>query len=467
MNERLSVDILNVWHPLKMSVRYKCNRKQYYKLRDDMDVFYNLSSTSEEVLLHRGKYVAVRHESHWLRAKIIENKLRSKIKVWLVDTGLLVECSASDIRNLDPKFATQSATAFLVHLVHFKYCKKDWKDKKTFLKDMIEVVTGRESITLLKRGECVSIEGQNSFPVEIFWMEKDAKNPFSPSSLKKTYLSQVLLHCLESSVEGNEEEEIDAEDDYNDDMNGNVSTDSECLEVEIVESKWKKPNLPTVKKFYARGTFVDEVGQIFVQEYDKEETFKEMCDKINEKFRDSPSDGKCLKRGQDCTVRYTDNGWYRARFIKYQKVDKLKALVLLVDFGQLYIAPSKDIRNKTMFEDIPVFAFPLILHNALPENSDRWKGEVLDFMMKKVNYEENGGTNIIKVRFEKPRDLWPPLASITIGKKLKRDEPRVWIDLAEMLVEHCGAREVKPLEVTSDKWITARAEFSASVGFII
>jgi len=61
-----------------------------------------------------------------------------------------------------------------------EHSKKD--PKEDYSKDLIEVITSKVNPVLLKRGDSVSVEGQLSYPVEIFWMENDAENPFLPSS---------------------------------------------------------------------------------------------------------------------------------------------------------------------------------------------------------------------------------------------------------------------------------------------
>ena len=85
MEDKPRIDILHVWHPLKMSVRYKFNLRQYFELRDSMDQFYAIAS-SEETLLFRGRYVAVLHEN---RARFMKSVKVDclKAKVLLIDFG--------------------------------------------------------------------------------------------------------------------------------------------------------------------------------------------------------------------------------------------------------------------------------------------------------------------------------------------------------------------------------------------
>ena len=85
MEDKLTIDILHVWHPLKMSVRYKFSLRQYFELRDSMDQFYAIAS-SEETLLFRGRYVAVLHEN---RARFMKSVKVDclKAKVLLIDFG--------------------------------------------------------------------------------------------------------------------------------------------------------------------------------------------------------------------------------------------------------------------------------------------------------------------------------------------------------------------------------------------
>ena len=100
------------------------------------------------------------------------------------------------------------------------------------------------------------------------------------------------------------------------------------------------PELPVSKRFEARGTFVDDSGQVYLHLHQQRATIRLVRRLLQEKFisSDPDCDRDSWRKLEECVVRWKGGLWYRARFIDYVGGDSEagEVVVLLVDYGNTF-----------------------------------------------------------------------------------------------------------------------------------
>merc|ERR1719431_876580 len=193
---------------------------------------------------------------------------------------------------------------------------------------------------------------------------------------------------------------------------------------------WLDPELPSEKKFTARGTFVDESGQIYIQLHSHRHTVRVLKRLFNEKFNNSEA---CLEKDlaplQECAVKWRDGNWYRARFIKYLDVetDQKRGLVVLVDYGNMYQVRLKDIRTEIYAERIPIQSLRVVLAGVEPVGGV-WTQQCLDLIQENINYAKLEGNEKLSVTVVNESRSLPLVVTIC-----EKSTEGVMVDLSTIL----------------------------------
>jgi len=491
----MQAEILDISSPHCISVRLSTSKDLFCLLQQSLSTLY----CSDEGLLFSlqpgeyprpGQSYAVNMPAAWYRGLVIHpNQDMNSFMVRLVDVGRVVKVKASALFTLAPQFLRENAYSFLVHLSQLS---EDSGTNREVVKYMEELVRDQEVVTLHRRAPPKLVDGQWSLPVEISWTEQEDVDPFLPSIKREVFMSQRLLSNNNSSVKtlSLDFEDFDIDEPSNEAMkltklketsgSKNLSSSqspnflSTTTTIKRTTFKWANPELPTKRHFYARATFVDDSGQIYMHLHDKRLQYRSMRSDLNNHFNTSSPD--CAMDSfiphQEVIAQYVDNVWYRARFLGYVPDSEYEqAFVLFVDWGNTSTVSTNLLRSNIVGKDIPIFAFRAVLHNVLP-NRLAWAPGTIDFMMEKVLYTKMGGMNKIKVKVESGLDRQPLLVSIELYSPLDPGDTRSevfkpWINMAELLVQKKEARYVSQGEVNSLEQKRSRKPFDYGVGFTV
>ena len=277
-----------------------------------------------------------------------------------------------------------------------------------------------ETITMRRRGPAWSVHGEVSLPVDLVLSRVESHDPFAPREVVEESLTGLLRIA---QFEDEESELLDktVEESLDDD-----DVVEESLEFGHVQPmtpsprfRWPDPELPSEPSFLARGTYVDDAGQIYLQLHSHRRTIRTIKKILNEKLRDSRPDcaKENFKEQQEVCVRWKDGDWYRGRFLGYQSSRDGdsetydKAVVLLVDYGNMYLATvTTDLRSTIYAERVPVQVLQAVLHNIVPAGQpdrETWGENFLDYLNDEINYAQPGHNALLKVRLVGQGDSFP------------------------------------------------------------
>jgi len=498
MSTDLHSEILQITSPYCISVRLCSSKDSYCELQESLANTYSGKDCLQYSLLagespQPGQSYAVCTPAAWYRGLVITvNKDMDKILVRLVDSGRMLEVSASALYRLAPEFLSQNACSFLVHLSQLSY-RNNIQDSKEEVRYMKELLKDQDVVKLLRRAPPQLVDKNWSLPVEISWVEIEDVDPFLPAIKREVYLSQRLL----SRNNNNNPESLDdtfelVDDDEDTNVPGlkkNIKLEEEVKQCDEDHTsgttanltfpapvtptkpcfKWLNPELPVKRHFYARATFVDDAGQIYMHLNDQRQQFRTLRSNLNNHFHNSSPDCTVdsFKPYQEVVAMYVDNVWYRARFLGYvPDTEYDESYVLFVDWGNTCIVKTLLIRSNIIEHDKPIFAFKAVLHNVLPHRPS-WTPDAVDFMMEKVMYTSN---NTIKVQVESGLDRQPLLVSIELYSPLDPGDSRKevfkpWINMAELLVQKNEARYVDQCDVDSEDQRKSRLAYDFGIGF--
>ena len=207
-------------------------------------------------------------------------------------------------------------------------------------------------------------------------------------------LAKTTMDDLDDTVEV---DELDDADEFN-----NLDFDKEFSHVHPLDDssgfRWLDPELPVEDQFTARGTFVDDSGQLYMQLHSSRRTVRVLRQLLNEKFSESEPDlAKTLSPLQECCARWRDGNWYRARFIKYLDKEHQRCFVVLVDYGNIYQVGVENIRCQIYGQRIPIQCLTAVLTGVEPVGG-AWSQECLDHIQHRINYAKVEGNEKLRVK---------------------------------------------------------------------
>ena len=264
--------------------------------------------------------------SQWFRASIIQNFcFGEKFLVRLVDTGRVTTVLGRQgwdyIRLCPRQFLTSSALSFSCHLqsVHFvgNLLTEEVLEKiKSLLpnNNLVDLQMYRNGGPVLKRfrDEETEVEYElYSLPVELTWKDESSDEPFLPMKVLFYSLTELFLEQLGIANDGiDETTDLLDEEDFNE-VRPTEKEFATVLPRNAQDSslfQWLPPELPEKRSFSARGIFVDESGQIYIQLASLKYTIAALRRFLDEKFMDSSpdEDDTPLMEGQSCCVQWRD-----------------------------------------------------------------------------------------------------------------------------------------------------------------
>jgi len=433
------VNVLNITSPACISVRPLLWEKAAYELQEKLSCHYNAVVPAHYCCLAKanpnpGTVCVAKCGTAWYRAVVVmQEKEGNTVRVRLVDQGRLATTDMVNILPLAPQFLSSPSFSITCHLHGLQpWIGTEWQDD--LLMEMTSFLPHSRVVTLLKRGAPVQTSsGQHSLPVDLTWEEVTRSDPFLPNMVKEFSLTELCSDKLGLST-GELEDTVVC-----DISKEEVDTKADNLEFSHVEPlqcsdnfKWLDPELPPSTQFSARGTFVDESGQIYMQLHSQRHTVRVVRKLLNEKFSNSQPDSSPskLRHSQECCARWRDGNWYRARFIKSLDVDteERESLVVLVDYGNMFRVREEDIRRTIYGQNIPIQSLRTVLARVRPVG-DAWSQKCLDFIQEKINYARLGGNYKLRVKLEGTSQSQPLQVSIS-----DRSKGGVVVDLAQLLV---------------------------------
>ena len=389
-----------------------------------------------------------------------------------MDDGRDELCSVDELFELPQMFLEHRAFSFNIHLVHVS------SGKDTEAEEIKKLLPQNNQLFLIPRGNPVIIDEGISLPAEISWeaINDEIYDPFSEEiAVKEVYLSQYLMK------EGILKLEL-----YDDDVEENETTQNLELmsailmhqpDISMEESKfssksvptrirWLDPMLPSVREFYAYGTHVDDSGQIYIYLHSERKNFRKLIrqlEQFNEIVDDDDIVCQDLVYHEDLLAKWhKDDKWYRARFIEYYpNSNKSKCAVLFVDWGNISLIETKNVRRETCSPEVPIFTFKVSLHNVLSSN-ENWSMDALDFIFDQVN------NNRLKVKTMSRRNRQPLLVDIKLLKYNQDNhlkEKEVFVSLADLLIERDEAVKATLTDIDSTVEKKKRKKHNHGVGF--
>ena len=282
------------------------------------------------------------------------------------------------------------------------YCVEpgDTEEGKEQMEALLATLT-MDTVELHGRGAPYVLDGglEESFPVDLLLCSPNSFNPFLPGEKVKNSLIKLLnLVKFEDDESIEDEKTIDESLDLSREFDYVIP--AECSDY----FHWLDPEIPGCTEFEARATHVDSAGQIYLQLHSQRETVRILRRLLDEKCTGTnmDCDRNSFRSGQECCVRWKDGNWYRGRFLRYSttedgEIDTEICHVLLVDYGNLYVASVMDVRSAIYGERIPVQAIRTVIHNILPANDEGWNESFLDWLMETVNYAKPGYNDVLRV----------------------------------------------------------------------
>jgi len=438
------VKVLSMSSPTCMSVRPVNFDEAAYEMELELANVYNELPIGGlgTFDIPAGTACAVKWSSKWRRAVVVsrmeeETGLVNIVTIRLVDLGFTVTTDVMNLRHLTPQFLSCPALCIICHL----YDLKHWAGKQWLEADLLKMksmIPEDCPVFLRRRGppEQNLQGGYYSLPVDLYWDEVKRPDPFMPEIVtEKSFTKLVALEFgvtssmadLDDTIEDEENEED--VDDMDNQVSGKEFSDVEPLK-DTENFHWQDPELPSDSQFSARGTFVDESGQIYIQLHSQRKTVRVLRRLLIEKFSNTESVlCKELKPSQECCVRWRDGCWYRARFIQYLDtgMEQKRCLVVLVDYGNMYQVLMRDVRTEIYAEKIPIQCLRLVLAGVEPVGGT-WSQQCLDLIQEKINYAKLEGNNKLSVTIVKNSTSLPLLVNIC-----EKSIEGVMVDLSQIL----------------------------------
>ena len=328
----------------------------------------------------------------------------------LVDTGRVTTVLGRQgwdyIRLCPRQFLTSSALSFSCHLQSVQFIGNLLTDEvieqiKSPLpnNNLVDLQMYRNGGPVQKRfrDEETEVEYElYSLPVELTWKDESSDDPFLPMKVLFYSLTDLFLDHLGIAHDG-----IDKTTDLLDeeDFIEEIPTEKEfpnALPMTVEDStmfEWLPPELPQKTSFSARGIFVDQSGQIYIQLASLKFTIAALRRLLDEKFMNSlpDEDVRPMVEGQACCVKWRDGSWFRGRFLNYIDSSKKSGHFLLVDYGNIFVANIKeDVRREIYAEKVPILALRVELGGVTPRSPWKtWTPECLDIIQDQINYERN------------------------------------------------------------------------------
>ena len=397
----------------------------------------------------------------------------------LIDEGKESRMSKKDLFTLPEKFYIRKSFAFYTHLSQVPEADA----KKISSSDIENILRPHPTLFLLLRAKPELKNEVMSAPGDIGWKVTTHKDPFSPSVTRRETLSESLSKCGFLTWRGIEdlqdEENLLKEDAFIDVLDNKTEIErhekqglrannggrNSCFPPAAAKFQWAGPVLPTSRKFHARGTHVDNAGQVYMHLYSDRQRFTELRRTLRNHYEDSEPD--CEPGSFEpndavvCKWKEADGyqeEWYRASFIQYELGSNFEVChVYFVDWGNISAIETKFLR-KNLRPDVmetPVLAFKTCLSNVLPYDGKDWRVEALDFMNEKINYENNdlrGGRNVMKVEVISSAEKLPLLVDILLYTPINQGTMRhTYLPLADLVVERGDGVKATIAEVDSKK----------------
>ena len=330
--------------------------------------------------------VSVRDSGHWCRAVIVSlSPDQLTLSLRLVDVGKIISASAQDVRTIPGKFLHEPGLSIWCHLNAVPVLLP-----ASATSEVLKELPEDKMVDMWKKGVSVQLDSHFSLPVDLTWTKTVIPGPFAQSETVTRSLTWIVLEkmggqdglgvTLEETTEGVEHECLEEF------PNVSVLKDTEGF-------RWLPPELPSKKKFRAKGTFVDQTGQIYVQRYSRRQSVapvKVVRQLLDEKFRHScPEERReSLREGQECCVLWKDKSWYRARLVQLHQ-DEDEAGVYLVDYGNYYRVKLENIRSEVYAQQIPIQALRVELAGVRPLGKENtWFETGLEYIQTVIEDQE-------------------------------------------------------------------------------
>ena len=401
---------------------------------------------------------------------------------------------------LPPQFRINRAFSFNIHLIQIPDdtvanipVDSIWKHLKK----------QRYSLSLVPQGmgKVVVKFGFSSLPGDIRWRETvDGEDPFAPAMEKHVTLSQCLYsegfvlfkESFNNSIEVDVEYFDDDQEPFSDENKKEElehasffkSTESIKSENEssmpTVQTRWNNPVLPADREFLARGTHVDNAGQIYMHLFEDRHKFNNLRRTLNRHYELSlpDCDIDSFEPGQEVIAKWQESQefneeWYRARFLGYQPRTKNEVCwVYFVDWGNISEMETINLRKELIETKTPIFAFKTVLFDVLSFDRKDWTNDALSFVHGKINYDNKkirGGRNIVRVRTMSRTGKQPLFVDIQLSTPYNESEKghqgKVYISVSELLLKRGDAVKATITEVNSKDQRTLRKKHDFGVRY--
>lgn len=415
---RKPIEVISAESPDVIYVTFTDNKQKLHEFQLELKHFYTKTKL-QPAEWAVGDPCVVYHRKRYYRGIVSEILSNEKCLVSLSDYATNVEVKTKQLGILDERFTKDPQFAIRCHLADVLPAGGTGKWSGMACEFLQDILKNNTSLYLARKGELD--KERKSMPVLIWYTEflpggalessktilhlvnklllknglalKPAVPKIAEDDAKIVHEKKDRRDSMKSASTETEDHECSSSVSSNSvagalkpstskiDWNDLIEMQKQCPE-QIIRD-WMPPLPFAENEFKAIPTFVNDHGEIFLHDMEKERLLKEMEENMDQYFQPT-SDfevGTVWLPGEMCSVRYFVNRkWYRGRVLA---VSDSSIKVVMVDYGNEDDCDPLDLSKEILFYDIPIIANKIVLDGVFPREN-QWLTSDLDLLHAQI-----------------------------------------------------------------------------------